>query len=254
MPTVSFVIPNLFHEMHSGPGIAQQVKTGDAWLQTYMDGYIQWARTHNSLLILTWDEDASDRQADRQLIPTIFVGARLKPGRYGEAINHCNLLRTLEDMYQLPHCTRRRCEGGPDYRRVQPAQDDKSRAMMKKTRIAIALIAFCACGRLAAENGPPIDRQALVTRHNIEWNEVAGEIPLGNGEFAFNVDGTGLQTFGGNAMSHWGWHSAPLPAGCSAADVPATGTVDRGRIVGPMRQSGRAGRSLTSGCSRTRIR
>ena len=58
LPTVSFVIPNQLNEMHSGRSIAQEVKNGDAWLQTYMDGYIQWAKTHNSLLILTWDEDA----------------------------------------------------------------------------------------------------------------------------------------------------------------------------------------------------
>ena len=105
LPTVSFVIPNQYHEMHSGKGIAQQVKTGDAWLQTYMDGYVQWAQTHNSLLVLTWDEDASDHQADNQLIPTIFVGDHVKGGNYDERINHYNLLRTLEDMYRLPHFT-----------------------------------------------------------------------------------------------------------------------------------------------------
>jgi hypothetical protein len=57
---------------------------------------------------------------------------------------------------------------------------------------------------LAAE--APIDRHALVTRHNIEWNDLRGQIPLGNGEFCFNADGTGLQTFGGNTFSHWAWH------------------------------------------------
>jgi hypothetical protein len=105
LPTVSFVIPNQLDEMHSGSSIAQEVQAGDTWLQTYMDGYVQWARTHNSLLILTWDEDAEDGQANNQLIPTIFAGAHLNAGSYSEAINHCNLLRTLEDMYQLPYCT-----------------------------------------------------------------------------------------------------------------------------------------------------
>jgi hypothetical protein len=89
----------------------------------------------------------------------------------------------------------------------------------------------------AAAMAGRIDRHALVTRHNIEWNDLRGQIPLGNGEFCFNTDGTGLQTFGGSTLSHWGWHSAPLPQGCTAADVPATGTVDRGRITGPMRKA-----------------
>lgn len=79
----------------------------------------------------------------------------------------------------------------------------------------------------------PIDRYALVTRHNIDWNDLQGQIPLGNGEFCFNVDGTGLQTFGGNTMSHWGWHSFPLPEGITADQIPPTGTFQKGRNTGP---------------------
>ena len=97
-----------------------------------------------------------------------------------------------------------------------------------------------------------IDRHTVVTRHNIEWDDLSGQIPLGNGEFCFNVDGTGLQTFGGSTLSHWAWHSSPLPDGCTPADVPPTGTVDRGRIMGPMRQA--AKRNSIVGCSRIRIR
>ncbi len=78
-----------------------------------------------------------------------------------------------------------------------------------------------------------IDRQALVTRHNIAWNDLKGQIPLGNGEFCFNADATGLQTFGGNTMSHWGWHSFPLPEGWTADRVPTTGTFQQGRNTGP---------------------
>jgi hypothetical protein len=77
-----------------------------------------------------------------------------------------------------------------------------------------------------------IDRQALVRRHNITWNEVAGRLPLGNGEFCFGADGTGLQTFAGNAMSHWGWHSFALPEGWTPDRVPATGTFQKGRNQG----------------------
>jgi len=84
----------------------------------------------------------------------------------------------------------------------------------------------------------PIDRQEVVKRHNIRWGwEERGQIPMGNGEFCFNVDGTGLQTFGGNTMSHWGWHSFPLPDGFTKEDVPPTGAfmkVKKGeRYIGP---------------------
>ena len=48
---------------------------------------------HNSLLIVTWDED--DRKAGNH-IATIFVGPMVRPGRYPETINHFNVLRTLD--------------------------------------------------------------------------------------------------------------------------------------------------------------
>ena len=43
----------------------------------------------------------------------------------------------------------------------------------------------------------PIDRQAVVERHTVRINRVDVESPLsvGNGDFAFTVGPTGLQTF-----------------------------------------------------------
>src|ERR1019366_6544855 len=77
-----------------------------------------------------------------------------------------------------------------------------------------------------------IDRHALVSRHDVTWTDPRGVMPLGNGEFCFNADGTGLQTFGGNSMSHWAWHSFPLPSGVTADQIPATGTFETGRVQG----------------------
>jgi PKD repeat protein len=94
LPDVSFVIPNLDNDMHDGT-IAQ----GDTWLQNNLGGYIDWAKTHNSLLILTWDED--DNSGMNQ-IPTVFAGQRVVPGQYSESINHYSMLRTLEDAFGLP--------------------------------------------------------------------------------------------------------------------------------------------------------
>jgi hypothetical protein len=91
-------------------------------------------------------------------------------------------------------------------------------------------------GLLAAPLAEPatsrIDRRALVTRHNVECNTLATTLPLGNGEFCFTADATGLQTFGGNSMAHWGWHSFPLPEGWTIEKVPPTGTFQRGRNTG----------------------
>lgn len=95
LPTVAFVIPNLQDDMHNGT-----VEQGDSWLKGHLDGYIQWAKTHNSLLMLTWDEDEG---SDVNQIATIFVGAHVKAGRYGETINHYSVLSTIEDVYGLPY-------------------------------------------------------------------------------------------------------------------------------------------------------
>jgi hypothetical protein len=95
LPTLSWVIPNLNDDMHDGT-IAQ----GDTWLQQHIDPYVQFAKTHNSLLIVTWDED--DNSASNQ-IATIFVGPMVKTGQFTETINHFNVLRTMEDLYGLTH-------------------------------------------------------------------------------------------------------------------------------------------------------
>lgn len=95
LPTVSFVVPNLMDDMHDGT-----IKQGDTWLRTHLNRYATWAATHNSILIVTWDEDD---QSQSNRIPTIITGAHIKPGTYSEHITHDNVLRTLEDAYALPH-------------------------------------------------------------------------------------------------------------------------------------------------------
>ncbi len=58
-----------------------------------------------------------------------------------------------------------------------------------------------------------LDRHALVTRHNVtlEGYDAKNPFQLGNGEFAFAVDATGLQTFTTTlgTFSNWGWHTFP---------------------------------------------
>ena len=93
LPTVAIVIPNLCHDMHDC-GVA----TGDAWAQQHLTGYLDWARTHNSLLIVTFDED-DDTAANH--IPTVFVGPMVRPGDMVSHIDHYTILRTIEDAYQL---------------------------------------------------------------------------------------------------------------------------------------------------------
>ncbi len=138
LPTVAMVIPNLMNDMHGDkdkdiviPDDNGWIHRGDTWLREHLDPYYQWAKQHNSLLIVTFDENTDStgyvgptnpalgpnslgpnpsyettralRVAENR-IPTLFAGAHVNPGDYteGKGITHVNLLRTLEAMYGLP--------------------------------------------------------------------------------------------------------------------------------------------------------
>ncbi|MBP7510101.1 MAG: hypothetical protein KA807_19975, partial [Prolixibacteraceae bacterium] len=83
--------------------------------------------------------------------------------------------------------------------------------------IPFILILLVSCNNSKSRNH--IDRYKVVTRHNITNTEVnpLNSLTLGNGEFAFTADITGMQTFPEfyengislGTMSQWGWHSFP---------------------------------------------
>jgi hypothetical protein len=103
LPTLSFVIPDMDYDMHNiglaGNGAA--IRRGDTWLKDHLQTYAEWAKKHNSLLILTFDEDDYVAKNENK-IATIFYGAKLNLGEYHAFINHYNVLHTLESMYGLP--------------------------------------------------------------------------------------------------------------------------------------------------------
>jgi hypothetical protein len=87
-----------------------------------------------------------------------------------------------------------------------------------------------------------IDREALVRRHNpvVRQLDPLSPLSLGNGEFAFTADITGLQTLPQpyeNAMplctmSQWGWHTKPLPVDSANRSLRLTQYDTYGRSVG----------------------
>lgn len=99
LPTVSFVSPNLANSMHDGVGNAA-ITVGDNWFYSRINAYAQWAKTHNSLLIITFDEDDN---ISSNHIATIFTGQMVTQGQNATGISHHNILRTIEDMYGLVH-------------------------------------------------------------------------------------------------------------------------------------------------------
>lgn len=91
------------------------------------------------------------------------------------------------------------------------------------------------------EQGVKIDRFALVSRHNpvLDKFEPSSPLSVGNGEFAFTCDVTGLQTFPELyaealplcTMSQWGWHTTPMPGNLKGREFKPTEYDSYGRKV-----------------------
>jgi phosphatidylinositol-3-phosphatase len=118
LPTLSYVIPNLKNDMH-GTNIKgvlfgeSLIRDADTWLEQNLKKYAEWAMTHNSLLIVTWDEDDykgctllkinCKTHPKQNRIVTVFVGQMVQQGKVSDTqYTHLDLLRTLEEMYGLP--------------------------------------------------------------------------------------------------------------------------------------------------------
>lgn len=104
------------------------------------------------------------------------------------------------------------------------------------------------------EMSTPIDRHALVTRHNVRVTapDPQDVLTVGNGDFAYTADITGMQTFmayhdqstavrqGVTAvntatMSSWGWHEMPNPDDFVLEDAMSEHQTRRGPVRYPDR-------------------
>jgi hypothetical protein len=112
LPTVSFIIPNSLHNTHGSNEQAPYAtdpseynflrSSADTWLKNNLDGYLQWAKANNSLLIITGDEEETDSTPTESLTTIINGDPDLVvQGTNNTSFNHFNLLRTIEDMYGL---------------------------------------------------------------------------------------------------------------------------------------------------------
>lgn len=105
----------------------------------------------------------------------------------------------------------------------------------RRTAAAMCLLALCPLLSWQPAAARGIDRRAVVTRHNPEIRDrnLPGPTQVGNGEFAFGFDISGLQTFSDNAntMSNWGWYRFPLPEGQTPEEFRGAVWETQGRMV-----------------------
>jgi hypothetical protein len=93
LPQVALVVPDLDNDMHDG-----SVAAGDSWLRHHVEPYARWAATHDSVLVVTWDEN-DDAPGNRIL--TLVSGQHVRPGRYDPHVTHVNVLHTIESLLGL---------------------------------------------------------------------------------------------------------------------------------------------------------
>ncbi|MEV7660427.1 glycoside hydrolase family 43 protein [Paenarthrobacter sp. NPDC089316] len=119
----------------------------------------------------------------------------------------------------------RKLDGSPFLTLHQPNKSPNERAAffrLRELEETVVLEPF-----ETAQSRAAIDREALVRRHNVSQHELDPRSPVsvGNGEFAFTMDLTGLQTLPESypvasrddlapgtllgTQSQWGWHTIP---------------------------------------------
>jgi phospholipase C len=105
LPAVTFVVPDLRHDMHSGP-----VRVADAWLRRLFQELAASAVwRQDTRIVVTFDEGA--RMDTRSccgglgqggLIPTIVAGPQVAAGCDPTPYTHYSLLRSIELAFGLP--------------------------------------------------------------------------------------------------------------------------------------------------------
>ena len=124
------------------------------------------------------------------------------------------------------------------------------------SRLPVLLVAALAAAPAWPAAAPaPIDRHALVTRHNpvIRRLDVDAPLSVGNGGFAFTADITGLQTFPDlyyrtgiptETLGRWAWHAEANPRQYSLQDVMRPYSAYGRTVEYPTDASGPAGEWL----------
>jgi phospholipase C len=96
VPSLSFVVPDLCHDMHDCRPAA-----GDGWLATFVPTILASSAYRNGgVLVVTFDEDAGTKD---NRVSTIVASATMRAGaRTAVRLDHYSLLASLEDLFVLP--------------------------------------------------------------------------------------------------------------------------------------------------------
>ena len=124
---------------------------------------------------------------------------------------------------------------------------------LDRLKAAVSVLALVTLATAPALRAAPIDREAVVTRHNVRNTSLNPEsaLTIGNGDFALTVDVTGLQglerIYLDNGLpletrATWAWHEFPNTAGYTLADASGPIGFHGREILYPVKQNSPAGK------------
>jgi phosphatidylinositol-3-phosphatase len=99
-----FITPDLCHDMHGdsqctqGTTASANIHAGDTWLSSELPAIIEYTRSHDALIFLTWDEGDSTN-----LVPFLVIGSHVKAGGVSDvAYSHSSMLKSTEEFLGVP--------------------------------------------------------------------------------------------------------------------------------------------------------
>jgi|SRR5271169_117527 len=98
LPDISFVIPNINDDAHNGT-----LQQADAWLQSKISPLLtNSAFLQDGILVIVFDESASDNTHGGGRVAAVVVGPKVSPGvRPSSLFQHQNLLRMISEAVGL---------------------------------------------------------------------------------------------------------------------------------------------------------
>ena len=98
LPAYTFVTPDLCHDMHERCGFVNRIRRGDRWAASMLPALEAWAQDNNGLILLVWDEGQETNR-----LPFFALGPAVRAGTtVTGSIDHRSLLRTVEELFNLP--------------------------------------------------------------------------------------------------------------------------------------------------------
>jgi phosphatidylinositol-3-phosphatase len=97
LPSFVWITPDLCHDMHDC-----SIQAGDTWLSKNVPPILASPQFNDAVLFLVWDEGTTAAGGGGQVAALVVSPFTPAGTRSARAMNHYNVLRTIEDAWKLP--------------------------------------------------------------------------------------------------------------------------------------------------------